>query len=59
MAELNGLRNIVTNTGTLHGIEAPPEPEDFRTDAEYRAALDAYNARVFPFWKASVRDAAT
>jgi hypothetical protein len=51
--ELNGLRNIIGATGALGGIESPPEPEDFRTDAEYCAALDAYYDRVSPFWKVS------
>jgi hypothetical protein len=49
--ELNGLANIVGNTGALHGIAAPPEREDFRSDEEYERAYDEWYVRT-TFWHA-------
>jgi hypothetical protein len=52
--KLSGLRAIVGNTGTLHGIEAPPEREDFGADEAYARALAEYEDR-FLFWHAAVK----
>jgi hypothetical protein len=52
MSEMNGLRSIVNNAGTLHGIEEPPDPLEWRTTAEYEAAYRAWWERVH-LWRVS------
>jgi hypothetical protein len=55
MAELRGLANIIRASDTLHGIEAPPKPDDYVTYEKYRAALDEWYART-TLWHATLVD---
>lgn len=52
MTELSGLANIIGNAGTLHGIEEPPNPAEWRTTDEYEAAYSAWYDRTH-YWHAT------
>jgi hypothetical protein len=56
MDELNGLCAILASKGTLHSIEEPPDPLEWRTAEEYEAARYAWWVRA-TFWHAETRDA--
>jgi len=40
VTEMNGLRNIIGNSITLHSLPEPPDPDDFSSRDEY---AEAYN----------------
>jgi hypothetical protein len=50
---MNGLRTIIENCGTLHGITPPPDGRDFRTYIEYAVAKAEWERQQY--WHAECR----
>jgi hypothetical protein len=51
---LSGLKEIIGDTATLHGIEMPPERDQFADEEAYERAHHEWWLRT-TFWKADVR----
>jgi hypothetical protein len=54
-AEMCGLSAIINNVKTLHGIKAPPDPEDFDTQEAYAQAYNQWYLDTC-CWKATRTD---
>ena len=52
---MDGLRSLVSTTGTLHSISEPPERLPDETDEEYEARYIEWQQGV-TFWRTEVKD---